>query len=198
MASFVGSKEYFKGSNTGGIGVLTNGPKVISAITDRLRNLPALSGQFVEMVANIFVERAQEKLLSSGYKDVAKFANNIYVRKYANNRYSVRIRDNQDKPIMFFLEFGTGFVGDGSMPAPNNAGKYAPHPLSDEFGWEYAIGPNIVYSTRENGKDGWYYFDENTGKVRFTSGLRAVGYLYDTIQEIPDIIEEVKRRIKLI
>lgn len=174
----------------------TNGVGVINKITKELQRVVSIVDPLCEMVARIIVERAQEKLIASGYQNTGAYADNIVAYRTKGGYWRVGIKENSDKPLMYLLEFGTGLVGDGTIPDPQGRmSKYQPHPLADDVGWEYAIGEHIRYSQNPEGADGWYYFDSDQLRFRFTSGLRGIAYLYDTIQEIPEIITEARRRL---
>lgn len=184
------------------IDATTDGLKVIQEITKDLKTrVDSYGAEVLEKVCQIFVERAKLKLATCGYK-TRSFLDNIYYQKYGENKYRVGIKNNNDKPIMYFLEFGTGIVG------LNNS-----HPEASEIGWEYIVNPDNlasnsygynseVFPTGYNsldedvGLEGWYYRDPATGRLEFTSGLKAVSYIYDTLQEMDDIIKQAKREVK--
>lgn len=182
----------------------TNGVKVVSDITRRLRErIATLSGQFVKRVAEIFVERAREKLTSTTYENTGHFAQNIVVKKYAYNNYRVGIEQNSEKPIMYFLEFGTGLVGQSGAEDFVGRQEGSLRKIAESIGWRYGIGEKIKTKNILNAKtdeveevvEYWTYFDEKKGEWNTTRGLYPVAYMYDTIKEIPDIIEQVKREL---
>lgn len=188
---------YFLSANVSGV-------KVVSDITRRLRErIATLSGQFVKRVAEIFVERAREKLTSTNYENTEHYAQNIVVKKYAYNNYRVGIERNAEKPIMYFLEFGTGLVGaEGSQDfVGRQEGSLSQ--IASSIGWRYAVGDKIKTKNILNPKtdevidqdEYWTYFDEKKGVYTTTRGLYPVAYMYDTIKEIPDIIEQVKKEL---
>ena len=114
------------------------------------------------------------------------------------------ISPKTQKEIMYFLEFGTGIVGLDN-----------PHPKANQVGWEYIVNPeNLAGNSGYNkdlvpsgynslgeyvGYEGWYYYDPETGELQFTSGLKAVSYIYDTMREenMRKIIERAKEMVKL-
>ena len=164
-----------------------NIPKLASKI---LTDVRTMGDRFARTVAEIFVERAQEKL-ASAYPNTSKLIGNIYFQRtsgYAN--YRIGFKPNKEKEIMFYLEFGTGLVGEAN-----------PHPKADEFDWFYVENPvsqqeNGPWVYRDGEPYGWYYFDEQLGTVRFTRGLKAVRFMWDTMQEMDEIKLEAKRRMK--
>lgn len=178
----------------------SNGKNLIKHITKRIREIDSYGDRLLEEVCKIFVQQAQSRLIDSGY-NVGSLIKNIYYQKYGKNKYRVGIRNNNQKAIMYFLEFGTGIVGDND-----------PHEMANEVGWEYIIHPeNLASNTGYKyplptgynslneyvGLNGWYYTDPSTGQLKFTSGLKAVSYLYDTFREdsMAKIIETAKRRL---
>ena len=150
----------------------------------------------LEEICQEIVNEAKTKLLESRY-DVLGLLNNITYTKYGKGKYRVGVRNNSQKEIMHFLEFGTGIVG-----------KDNPHPKASDIGWNYVTNPeNIVdyeNSTGYNsigeyvGTEGWFYFDKQLNRFVFTSGLKPVRYLYDTIKKtnIDKIVKRVKARHK--
>lgn len=179
----------------------TNAKKVVSNLTARLRRLDKYGEQVLEQVCKLFVQKAQIRLLNSGY-NVKNLVNNIHYRKYGNGKYRVGIRNNKQKEIMYFLEFGTGIVG-----------LMHPHEKADDIGWEYIMYPENLVSNNpdfknpikssgrnslgeEVGTDGWYYYDPVDNSLQFTSGLKAVSYIYDTMRDdMKDIIREAKEMV---
>lgn len=183
------------------VGATTNGLKVIQEITkDLKKKVDAYGSAILEKVCKIFVERAKIKLASSGY-NVSSLLDNIYYQKYGDNKYRIGIKNNKDKPIMYFLEFGTGVVGMRNR-----------HPKAGEVGWEYLVSPENLASNagynryyipngtnslgEDVGYEGWYYNDPKTGELKFTSGLKAVSYIYDTLQEMDEIIAQAKKEVE--
>lgn len=176
----------------------TNAKKVISNLTKKVRQLDKYGEKLLEQVCILFVQRAKERLLESGY-DVRSLLKNIWYRPYGNNKYRIAIRDNNQKEIMYFLEFGTGIVGEDN-----------PHEKAAEYGWEYNVNNRAedwaseehYFPTGYNsqgefvGFRGWWYIDPTTKSMSFTSGLKAVSYIYDTIKfDMPDIIKQAKEMI---
>lgn len=188
----------------------TNGVQAISNITKRLKKqIATLSGEFVKRVAETFVERARQKLIDTNYNETEHYAKNIVVKKYSYNNYRVGIEQNSEKPIMYFLEFGTGLVGkEGSEDFVNLVEGKTLKEFAEGIGWQYAVNEENYFSPipdnptakpyGEQNINGWIYYDEKKGRKRFTSGLYPVAYLYDTINEIPEIIQKVKKELKIV
>ena len=60
-----------------------------------------------------------------------------------------------------FVEFGTGIVGATS-----------PHPKA--YNWQYDVN--------SHGENGWWYYDEKMGKLRWTKGQAASAFVYKTLE----------------
>ena len=72
-----------------------------------------------------------------------------------------------------FVEFGTGVEGSAE-----------PHPTQP---W--------AYDTNGHGKDGWYYFDEKQGRVRYTQGMPSRPFMYYTAKELERRAVEIAREV---
>lgn len=170
----------------------SNGKKLMSALTQQVKQLDSLGELLLEEICKLFVDRARQRLVESGY-DVGHLTGNIYYRKYGKGKYRIGIKNNSQKEIMYFLEFGTGVVGEDN-----------PHEMADDIGWQYGIGTNIEdYNSDNEFPTGWNSLGEFVGwrgwfykGGRFTSGLKAVSYIYDTLNnDMEEILEEAKRRV---
>ena len=78
----------------------------------------------------------------------------------------------QTAPHAPFVEFGTGMVGAGHS-----------HPNASEHGW--------AYDTNSHGNEGWYYYDPDRGKVRFTKGQVASQQHLKASQDLREIMGKV-------
>lgn len=187
--------NYFEITTSGNL------PALASSI---LREVRTLGDTYARTVAEIFVERAKAKL-AMAYPNTSNLTDNIfYQRAVGYGNYRIGLRENEEKEVMFYLEFGTGLVGEQN-----------PHPQANEFDWFYVEDPKQIewtdsglYTQKKKKKDsgswvykdgepyGWYYFDKKLGTIRFTRGLKAVRYMWDTLQEMDDIKAEAERRMK--
>lgn len=186
----------------------TNARDITKQIRTRFQDFRKLGDEYAKTVADVFVEKAKQRLSDSGY-NVGGLVDNIYSQRTSGyGNYRIGIKPNKDKEVMFYLEYGTGYVG-----------KENPHPLSAEENWDYTInegadwyfdttnGYQDIYSIDafvprgrnklgENvGTKGWFYRDKKTGQLRATSGLKAVAYMYDTMQDIDNVKAEAQRRL---
>lgn len=198
--------DYFKITTSGNIFA-----KVSAELRTRIRTY---GDEYARTVAEIFVDRARQKLVSA-YPNTSKLTDNIFFqRSVGYGNYRIGLKNNDTKDVMFYLEFGTGIVG-----------RENPHPEARAYGWEYAINEDKVFQglggqelpmyfdlTKPVGQQGLYslnaptpdpakgvkgwIYKTPTGNLVATSGLKAVRYIYDTLQEIDDIKAEAERRLK--
>lgn len=150
-------------------------------------------------IAEIFVERAQNKIRSSGALkgDIQQFVDAITYKKIGEDHYRIyagRDGDDQLKDDMYYLEFGTGI-----------AGKYNSHPDANKIGWEYDVN--------NHGAKGWWYtksadyenedsftavndWQPSPKKETYNSiGVIAIRYFYDTMHEMGSIINQALREV---
>ena len=62
-----------------------------------------------------------------------------------------------------YVEFGTGVVGSQS-----------PHP--NPQGWQYDVN--------QHGDEGWVYYDDESGKFRWTKGFKSRPFMYNTARQL--------------
>lgn len=74
-----------------------------------------------------------------------------------------------------FVEFGTGVIGKGKQ-----------HP---------DIPVPWTYDYNEHGEDGWYYYDEDQGRYRFTKGMPSRPFMYETAEELRKKLTEYAREV---
>lgn len=163
----------------------------------------------MERVGQLFVEEAQNRLIKNGY-NTARYAKYI-TWDSENKRVVVKSPRSQEPDIMWYLEYGTGVRGMNE-----------PHPDANRVGWGYALNIGTVGQKgsgwRKNPAHpdgiGWWFRARNrniyraeddiikrgdsvkTGTRIFTSGITPVRYLYDTIQDLPRIVERAKRQLR--
>lgn len=73
-----------------------------------------------------------------------------------------------------YVEFGTGVVGKGS-----------PHP--DPQGWQYDIN--------QHGEEGWVYYDDYSGKFRWTKGFKSRPFMYNTARDLERNCKRIAREV---
>ena len=176
-----------------GIGVTTNAQQVLTNISNMIRKIKDESENISEWSARELVNDARVNLKNSLY-NVDDLVGNITWSNERRGYYRVTIKDNADKDVMYYLEYGTGYVG-----------KKRPHEMAEEAGWRYTINEGSdwyfdiddpeTFSDRHNlgttgynkleeevGDKGWFYKDEH-GTLNVTSGLKAVSYLYNAFDQ---------------
>lgn len=77
-------------------------------------------------------------------------------------------------PYAVYVEFGTGIVG-----------KSQPHPSPDD--WRYDIN--------NHGDSGWWYFNDNTGRMQWTKGMPSRPFMYNTARELENACERIAREV---
>lgn len=78
-------------------------------------------------------------------------------------------------PYAVYVEFGTGIVG-----------KTSPHPDKPE-GWQYDIN--------DHGDDGWWYFNDNTGRTQWTKGMPSRPFMYNTARKLENDCRIIAREV---
>jgi hypothetical protein len=77
-------------------------------------------------------------------------------------------------PYAVYVEFGTGIVG-----------KSQPHPSPDD--WRYDIN--------EHGESGWWYFNDNTGRMQWTKGMPSRPFMYNTAKQLENECKIIAREV---
>ena len=73
-----------------------------------------------------------------------------------------------------YVEFGTGVVGSRS-----------PHPNPD--GWQYDVN--------SHGDEGWVYYDDESGKFRWTKGFKSRPFMYNTARQLEKECERIAQEV---
>lgn len=125
------------------------------------------------------VDKGTEELAKLGKKiaiqEGSKFSknlikDNVTYKKIKEYHYSIQTTN----PLLTLLECGTGLVGEQSGSK-----------TAEIIGYQYRIGSKIrVYTLHFNGLkgeyEGWFYYDEKLGKVRFTQGIPSRPFFSNT------------------
>lgn len=77
-------------------------------------------------------------------------------------------------PYAIYVEFGTGIVG-----------KSQPHPSPDN--WRYDIN--------NHGDRGWWYFNDNTGRMQWTKGMPSRPFMFNTARKLEEDCKEIAREV---
>lgn len=143
-------------------------------IENKARKLAEL---LVETGANI----AKIKIIEFGAVDTGNLLSGV--SGYFNSATNVGAIQVTSDHVMF-VEFGTGIVGQSS-PHPN--GEYL-----SQAAWAYATGSHIF--TTQSGRVGWYYPTDD-GEFRFTEGMKARPFMYETAKELVTRFEFMAREV---
>ena len=73
-----------------------------------------------------------------------------------------------------YVEFGTGVVGSQSS-----------HP--NPQGWQYDMN--------NHGEDGWVYYDDETGKFRWTKGFKSRPFMYNTARQLEKDCKKIAQEV---
>ena len=73
-----------------------------------------------------------------------------------------------------YVEFGTGVVGSRSA-----------HP--NPQGWQYDVN--------SHGDSGWVYYDDDSGKFRWTKGFKSRPFMYNTARELERMCSKIAKEV---
>ena len=73
-----------------------------------------------------------------------------------------------------YVEFGTGVVGSQS-----------PHPNPN--GWQYDVNAH--------GDEGWVYYDDESGKFRWTKGFKSRPFMYNTARQLEKECKRISQEV---
>ena len=73
-----------------------------------------------------------------------------------------------------YVEFGTGVVGESS-----------PHPNPQD--WQYDIN--------SHGDEGWVYYDDYSGKFRWTKGFKSRPFMYNTARQLEKDCKKIAQEV---
>lgn len=138
---------------------------------------------FVKTLAEKGVEMAKEKLAIYDKVYTGELQNSIELKAGDVIKNDACYYIYTGCKYASFVEFGTGVTGEGT---------YA-HNMPEDISWEYASGQHIF--TRENGETGWYYKNENDGKVRFTTGEPSYPFMTETAIMLSMQVLEVAKEV---
>lgn len=187
----------------------------IKELINWTKEIPLLisNDKIAESCARIFAERAKSKLKNSGalQEDINRFVNAITFEKIEDGKWRIsagKYGDEQLKDDMYYLEFGTGIVGQRN-----------PHPEASKYGWKYNINKHSDFETaiskkgNRYTKGGWTFrrndkygnknafiakddiiHSQKNGNNVQTKGVIAVRYFYDTMVDFENIIKEALKK----
>lgn len=134
------------------------------------RQLKQKIKEFLSLLLQSGVEIASAKILELGAIDKGELDSSIAYTLYKEGNKGIIFTDCAHA---CYVEFGTGVVGSGN-----------PHPT---LPWEYDVNGH--------GENGWYYYDTDSGKVRFTKGLPSRPFMYETSRELEKKAIEIAKEV---
>ena len=165
---------------------ITFNPFNIDSITDAIGELNLFQRQhdnrvelFLRKLAENGVEIAKERIQTYDAIFTADLLNHIHLEPKASGIYAVV----SDSEHCAFVEFGTGQMGQ--------EGSY-PYPFPDGLTWEYNQGKTIFQISE--GQYGWFY-PALDGTWKFTQGMPARPYMYETAMELETVLKKVAREV---
>ncbi len=144
--------------------------KAIEEIEEYEKRLKANVQEFLTRLLETGVNISKAKIMELGAIDNGELYNSIAYTLYKDG----------DKGILFtdckhacYVEFGTGVKGAN-----------APHPTMP---WSYDVN--------KHGEDGWYYYDTEQGRIRFTKGMPSRPFMYETVAELEREAIEIAKEV---
>lgn len=125
---------------------------------------------FLSKLLEAGVDIARVKIMELGAIDSGELQNSLAFTLYKEDNKGILFTDC---PHACYVEFGTGIKGSVS-----------PHPT---LPWEYDVNGH--------GEDGWYYYDTEQGRVRFTKGMPSRPFMYETAKELERKAVEIAREV---
>ncbi len=155
--------------------------KAIEEIREYQKEVENKTRILVQRLMDLGAEIARIKIASFGALDAGDLLSSVdgYFSPLLNAGF---VRVTSDHAA--FVEFGTGIVGQMN---PHKNGEYL-----SKASWGYATGSKIF--TTKNGKVGWIYPTDDGG-FRFTEGMKARPFLYETALEIQKTFPQVAKEV---
>lgn len=126
--------------------------------------------EFLTRLLETGVEISKAKIMELGAIDNGELYNSLSYMLYKEGNKGIIFTDCSHA---CFVEFGTGIKGANS-----------PHPTMP---W--------AYDTNGHGEDGWYYYDTEQGRIRFTKGMPSRPFMYETTKELEQRAVEIAREV---
>ena len=125
----------------------------------------------VEKLTDYGVEVAKIQVASLGAFDTGELQNSI--KGYYSPSTNVGIIE-AGAYYAVYVEFGTGVVGSQS-----------PHPKPQ--GWQYDVN--------QHGDEGWVYYDDGSGKFRWTKGFKSRPFMYNTARQLEKECKKIAEEV---
>lgn len=142
----------------------------ISQIEEYERSLEQKVRSFLEKMLEYGLEVSKTKIIELGAIDSGELKSSLAYTLYKEGNKGILFTDCRHA---CFVEFGTGIRGSEN-----------PHPT---LPW--------AYDTNGHGDDGWYYYDTEQGRIRFTKGMPSRPFLYETAKELENHAVEIAREV---
>ena len=126
--------------------------------------------EFLTRLLETGVEISKAKIMELGAFDNGELHDSLSYMLYKEGNKGIIFTDCSHA---CFVEFGTGIKGANS-----------PHPTMP---WAYDINGH--------GEDGWYYYDTEQGRIRFTQGMPSRPFMYETTKELEQRAVEIAREV---
>lgn len=152
---------------TGTLGTLD---EVVRQIEEYQKKLDERIRTFLSKLLETGVDVAKAKVVELGAVDSRELLNSLAFTLYREGNRGILFTDCSHA---CYVEFGTGIRGAAS-----------PHPT---LPW--------VYDANGHGETGWYYYDAEQGRVRFTKGMPSRPFLYETSKQLEDKAKEVAKEV---
>lgn len=151
---------------------LSNIDEAIRLVEEYEKSLEEKIQKLLQLLADEGAEIARAKIISIGAYEDGDLLASLQGLMYKEGNKAFVIADCKHAA---FVEFGTGVVG---------ANK--PHP---------DIPVPWAYDSNSHGEDGWYYYDEDQGRYRFTKGMPSRPFMYETAEELRSRLTEYAKEV---
>ncbi len=151
---------------------LGNIDEAIRRIEEYEKSLPDKCRKLIQRLTDEGVSIARAKIVSMGAFEDGELLESMQGLLYKEGNKGMIVADCKHAA---FVEFGTGVVGKGKQ-----------HP---------DIPVPWTYDSNEHGEDGWYYYDKEQGRYRFTKGMPSRPFMYETAAELRNKLTEYAKEV---
>ena len=125
---------------------------------------------FLKKLLEEGVDIAKAQIIQLNAVETGEVRDSLKYTLYKEGSHGIIFTDNSHA---CYVEFGTGVRGaEGSHPT---------------IPWTYDINGH--------GEDGWYYFDEKQGRIRYTQGMPSRPFMYNTARELEEKVIDIAREV---
>lgn len=151
---------------------LGNIDEAIRQVEEYEKSLAEKVRRLIQKLADEGAEIARAKIISMGAVETGDLAASVNGFMYKEGNKALIIADSKTAA---FVEFGTGVRGSNK-----------PHP---------DMPVTWIYDSNGHGEDGWYYYDEDQGRYRFTKGMPSRPFMYETAAELRNKLTEYAKEV---